>query len=255
MICWIRSYSEGLNADCPLELSLALLMNRAQARLSLGAFSPALNDCRSALKLSRYRNEKALYRHAKVLYSLRSFDRAFDAFEHITLRFPVNQEAKLELARSSQRVAEQRTGRYMFSDIRTALLRQCPRIDIADYVGPVVFLNERSDTVSTCVAARDIKAGELLFSVKAFESVYLSPGFPSGDTPGGNEIGGNLIFHDTRTGITEGEAEVLLTRSVCQKLFLNPELIQDFFRRCGSTWLDEPTSQVIILDGHPVVDM
>jgi hypothetical protein len=118
---------------------------------------------------------KALFRQASAAYQLRCFNEADSLFKRgLTV---AGGDAKAQglanefnecLARTSKRLRERDTGVYdfyaMFSDVVAG--RPNPRLDVADFAGPVEIRSSPSGSRSLH-ATREVEAGELLLVSKA----------------------------------------------------------------------------------------
>lgn len=153
-IAWTR----GLDID-PLLHDHRL--NRCQAYIRLGWFRAALADAQVVLDSDAPPkiHTKALYRAASAEYNLGQFESALEKLRAID-----NEESVLLATCCEQRIQEVSRGdpAYNWLSMLIAGRATVPKLDVADYVGPVEprFTNNRL----TMRATRDISTGDLLVS-------------------------------------------------------------------------------------------
>lgn len=144
-----------------------MLLNRSQAYIELGCFEEAAADAQEVIAISESPNEKALFRCGRALYALGKYDDALKRYEDLFSSFPHNREAKTSIAKCKLRIEEQRYGKYDWTNIISKAKEASPRLEAADYVGPI--LQSEGGLFN---AKSEIKAGELLMCTKAFATLY-----------------------------------------------------------------------------------
>jgi tetratricopeptide (TPR) repeat protein len=130
------AYTRGLDLDGTAHF---LRLNRAECYLRLGYFSAALADVEHVLTLPDLlpaARIKALYRAGKAHYGRRDYPSAVERFKEFSLLSPGNAEATAGMSRASARLRESASGRYEWTRLFKES-QQHPRIDVADFVGPV----------------------------------------------------------------------------------------------------------------------
>ncbi|TDL17565.1 hypothetical protein BD410DRAFT_729785, partial [Rickenella mellea] len=230
-------YTEALNIKPSGSLEIAIYSNRAQAHLATGAFEAAIVD--ETFVLSREpQHEKSLYRCAMGHYAMQNYAATIELLNSLIQAYPSNQTAQNDLQRATQRVKEQTTGAYDFSEMLKMLKVSrgpYPQIDVADYIGP---MNQQANGFS---ATRNVTAGELLMCTKAFEFSYAN-------------INNFTIFYDSKTCLAANAAPLRLSRKIAQKLVSNPSYVPSLreLRRPSLTMVADFSDELV--DGRPVID-
>ncbi|GAA5925308.1 hypothetical protein JCM3775_006419 [Rhodotorula graminis] len=176
----VKAYSDGILKTQDPAQHVVLLLNRAMARLRVGAFVSACRDTTDALTLlsdgikgpSRA-VEKAMLRRAKALEGARLLTRACEEYRRIGLFDPDSTEAAERGKRRVEGMLKaSRTGKYEWM----TLAMDGPRdqrtvcgVSVGDYVGPIEVAQIKGRGGGRgIVATRDIKVGELLLVEKAY---------------------------------------------------------------------------------------
>ena len=157
------AYSKGLDINPSASL---LRLNRADVYLRLGYNSAALADAEHILAvpiLADALRIQALSRAAKASYARGDYVVAARKFSEWADLAPLeNKEALAGVSRSRTRLKESITGQYDWTRLFKESQRT-PRIDLADYVGPVkVTTIESRGGGRGIVATRRICIGEVL---------------------------------------------------------------------------------------------
>lgn len=171
------AWSFGLKID---PSSTVLRLNRSQAYLKLEWYGAALADASAILDSSDGNSttwKKANYRAATSLYELGNYQEASRYFSIVS-----GSEGVDGVTRSEARTREQSQGSYdwtkMLSDGRAA---EVPRLDVADFVGPVRFQTMPSRGGGRgVVASRRVKAGDVLASPGFGYSCHVPCEYSSG---------------------------------------------------------------------------
>ncbi|KAJ6258634.1 hypothetical protein Dda_6682 [Drechslerella dactyloides] len=149
------------------ELKLNLLRNRALGNIRLGYFQTALRDAEAVLA-KEPNDEKALFRRAKALYSLRDWPRAGNTLKHMTAEYPKNAVAKALFKSCRRRMIEELMGEYDWVKMVKLAKEDKPSslFDFADYKRPVEI---RPSPISGngIFTKHKVKAGDLLCVEKA----------------------------------------------------------------------------------------
>ncbi|KAI1461406.1 hypothetical protein F4805DRAFT_453838 [Annulohypoxylon moriforme] len=231
-------YTDAIRvAKTPEEEQLAHL-NRSLANLNLERPEKALND---ALKGNT--SEKALFREAKALYSLRKFNPCLEKLLAVVRSNPKNSDAWVEIKRAKQRICEEETGAYQFSNMYKQAESTPPLIDCATYVGSVE-VRDAPGRGRGLFTTKRVKAGELLLCEKAFAYSYANE-----DSPVGREKITILVNLNSKTMCMGGQANLIT--QIVQKLFHN-HTGADVFTELYHD--DYPKVAVSKVDGAPVVD-
>lgn len=238
------SYTEGLSYDPPSSLSLSLLLNRAQTYLQLGLFEAASADAENILKLpDNATNEKALYRGAKAYYELRRFSDSSRVLDLLQAAHPENREALSLATRTGMRKLELNEGKHDWTSIIPDAKKTSPHLDIADFMGPIKISN------SSLTARDDIKAGELILSIKAFDVLY-----PATEC---KEIRKAAVYDATRSMIGQAEGW-RFTQKLAMKIYDNTGLAPALLELANGlkVYEDKPVNNMIdVVDGKHPVDM
>ncbi|KAK6339787.1 hypothetical protein TWF718_009181 [Orbilia javanica] len=219
----IRWYTKGLNIlasdhEEPNEpLKLALLLNRALSYLKRKEYEKSLGDCESALQIDNF-NEKALYRKARSLYSLRYYGKCGNTLTKLISRHPNNQEAKSELAIVRQRLLEETRGDYDFAKMVEMAKNDLPEqeYDFADYTIPVYWKPSKLGG-SGLFTRTDVKMGDLLYVCKAFVNCR------------GRDNGLSVMINPVHLKVEQGVG-AFLSAAVLEKLNRTPGAYKDIAR-------------------------
>lgn len=155
-------------------LQVALLSNRAHARLQQRLFDGALADCDAALALAPGAPKPA-YRRGLALLGLRRYGQAVEALQSCAEDSDPVVTAALERARTG---AAQAKGRW---DFRTMPFEPDAQLaaPTADYVGPVAIKPTRDGRGWGLFVTRDVAAGELLLVENALALGWDDPDAPT----------------------------------------------------------------------------
>ncbi|PNY29022.1 Protein unc-45 [Tolypocladium capitatum] len=234
-----RLYSSAIRtAETPDEEQLAYL-NRSLANLRLGRPEKAMSD---AIQYSdvALASEKRLFREARALYELGSFERCLDKLQMLAGSHPENAAVKPEMNRVGARLREQQTGEYAFRQMYKQAGQTPPLVDCATFSAPVE-VRQSPGRGRGLFTTMPVSAGQLLVCEKAFAYSYAGD-----DQPTRHNVLMNL---STKRMIMGGQAHLLT--QIVQKLYHNPQLshlFEDLHRG------DYATAPVLQSDGFPVVD-
>ncbi|KAK5050943.1 hypothetical protein LTR84_003502 [Exophiala bonariae] len=231
----IECYTKALEGCPTAEEAQILRLNRALAFIKSKHFDGALSDLDSASKIQKP-NEKALFRNASALYGLERYRDCCETLKTLCLEYPKNGEARAELTRAINRLAEQKYGRYSFSQLYKKVSIDGPRLlDQATFIGPIC-VKAAGFRGRGLFTTKPVKTGELLLCEKAFAYApktqvdvaisILSPGY----------------------GIATEEK---LTTVVVQKLYRNPSLIPAITDLHHGSYKPVDVAEV---DGTPIID-
>ena len=187
-------YSRGLRENPSTEQRLLLHLNRAAAHLQLSNFASAGRDATAVLEAIEEMDdpdsqenmklkEKALFRLANSQYGQRKFPLAKSTFTTLLQQVTTSQQAADGIAKCEAREKESATGEYdLLGMYRAGKKGGAVRLDVADYQGPIKVEQVAGRGGGRgVVAARNIRAGELLVLEKAFAVTFiedLDPRFP-----------------------------------------------------------------------------
>ncbi|RUS23993.1 hypothetical protein BC938DRAFT_474294 [Jimgerdemannia flammicorona] len=148
-----------------------VLSNRAQAHLELQQFRQALKDADLALTIEAG-NIKTRFRQAKALYGMKRYQEAGGVLRDLLQANATNTGIQDTFRRTLERIVEQQFGRYKVLDVfQEARLTHPPRLDHADYVGPVHVV-QVAGKGRGIVATQDVRPGTLLMCSKAYAIVF-----------------------------------------------------------------------------------
>ncbi|KAI1334993.1 TPR domain protein [Xylariaceae sp. FL0016] len=238
-----RLYSQAISTAISADEGKLAHLNRSLANLRLGRSEKALNDAMKSSIGDDAPSEKALYREAKALYSLGKFKSCMDKLLALVRCNPTNSEAWNEIKRVKQRLYEEETGSYKFSDMYKQAKETPPLIDCATYVGPVA-VRHSPDRGKGLFTTRPVKAGDLLLCEKAFAYSYAD-----NDSDFGRSKITMLMDMSTMTGSIGGQAHLI--PQIIQKVYHNPasaEIFTDLYHG------DYPRVEVSQVDNAPIVD-
>ena len=163
------SWSRGLRIEPGNDL---LLLNRSLGYLKIEWYEAALRDSEAVLARCSTAEHvaKAGSRAAWAEYGLGQYKKALQRFELNDGILPLTQW----ISRCKQRILEQTTGDYkwaaLFKEWQVKYRKDSipiPRLDIADYIGPIeVRAMDNRGGGRGVFATRDIKSGELLVCSK-----------------------------------------------------------------------------------------
>lgn len=217
-----------------------LRLNRALAFLKVKQFDAALSELESASTLQKP-TEKALYRKSSALYGLQRYRECCEVLKVICLDYPNNVEARRELSRATNRLAEQQYGRYSFSKLYVELSQhRPPLLDHATYVGPICVKMSSESRGRGLFTTKAVKAGELLLCEKAFAYVSKKQ----------EDSGATLSELKSDFGMKMEEWRGLTT-TIVQKLCRNPSLVPVITDLYHGSYQPVDVSYV---DGIPIVD-
>ncbi|KAI0888899.1 uncharacterized protein GGS22DRAFT_184475 [Annulohypoxylon maeteangense] len=236
-------YTDAIRAaKTPEEERLAHL-NRSLANLRLERPGKALDDALKGHANKDLPNEKALFREAKALYSLRKFNPCLEKLSAVVRINPKNSDAWAEIKRVKQRIQEEETGVYDFIDMHKQSECTPPLIDCATYVGPVE-VRDSPGQGKGLFTTKPVKAGELLLCEKAFAYTYAE-----NDCPIGKANMTFLMDLNSNTMTLGGQANLIA--QVVQKIYHNHAEGKVVTELHHGDYPKVATSEV---DGAPVVD-
>ncbi|KAK6523544.1 hypothetical protein TWF281_001525 [Arthrobotrys megalospora] len=216
----IKWYTKGLSilASKPEEpnaaLKVALLTNRALVYIYLEYYELSLQDTEAALAID-LTNEKALYRKAKSLYSLRRYGKCGNTLNKLLAHHPDNQQARDDLAAVRQRLLEETRGEYDFAKLvkmaKNDFVGQ--EYDFADYTIPVC-VKDSPISGKGLFTTRDVKMGDLLFVCKAFVNCR------------GSDNGISVVLDPETSSVYEG-AEGFVVNALLEKLRRFPGALKE----------------------------
>lgn len=265
------------------QLRVTLLLNRAQASLQQGNWVSAYADCAALLSLpsspyalsetsspttatpatdlSSKDTEKALYRTARALYALNVYKASLPLLESLLKSAPSNKDAQSLSNKTNQRKREGEEGKYDWAALLKEARTPAPRVDVADYVGPVQLASGNVSEQKCWRTSRDVRAGELLLASKALTVLYPSDLSSAGESEGR----GGMVFDATRA-LLGGSEGWELTRRIAEAISANPNgtrvqlamgLAKDaavYDARLGEEVRDEGEG-VQVVDERAVIDM
>lgn len=228
-------YTEALAHSPNHQLRVTLLLNRAQASLQQGNWVSAYADCADLLSLSsspyalsettatpvadlsQKDTEKALYRAARALYALSVYNASLPLLESLLKSAPSNKDAQSLFNKTRQRIREGEEGKYDWAALLKEARTPTPRVDVADYVGPVQLAYGNVSERKCWRTSRDVKAGELLLASKALTVLYPTDLSSAGESEGR----GGMVFDATRA-LLGGSEGWELTRRIAEAVSADP---------------------------------
>ena len=211
------------------------------ANLRTGHFDQALQD--AGVGARSRKSEKALYRAARALYELRKFQESHDMLRSLLSEFPDCIDAQRELARTEQRLEEQKGGHYDFKAMYKASQNKPPYVDCATYLGPIT-VQPSPGRGRGLFTTRAVAAGEMLLCEKSFAYCWASNE--------ANQAGSmTRLFMNTSTERMIMGTQADLITEIVQKLYRNPSLIPAFYALHSG---DYPESEATTIDGSAVID-
>ncbi|KAH7375198.1 TPR domain protein [Plectosphaerella cucumerina] len=239
-----RLYTSAIHvAKSPEEEHLACL-NRSLANLRLGYPLNALLDAQRASEISGP-SEKGFFRESRALYALGDFDKCLEKLLTIKSSFSdtMSPQINVEIKRTKDRLAEQRTGEYNFQRMYKQAEKTPPVIDCANY--SIVEARSSKGRGQGLFTTVPVKAGQLLLCEKALAHTFIDQYTPC-----------NLPYHiaisdDMRGKPTVGGSVRTLSKAL-QKMHNDPKAKAaiDSLYRGDETW--GPFGSEV--DGHPVTN-
>ncbi|KND88680.1 Protein unc-45 [Tolypocladium ophioglossoides CBS 100239] len=235
-----RLYSSAIRAaETPKEAELAYL-NRSLANLRLGRPERAMSDATKCSD-SALPSEKRLFREARALYELGSFEQCLEKLQMLAGSYPENVAMKPEMSRVKARLHEQQTGEYAFRKMYKQARLTPPLVDCATFSAPVE-VRQSPGRGRGLFTTMPVSAGQLLVCEKAFAYSY------AGDDQPAKRL--NVLMNlSTKSMIMGGQAHLLT--QIVQKLYHNSQLSPLFGDLHHG---DYATVSVSESDGFPVVD-
>ncbi|ODM18565.1 hypothetical protein SI65_06437 [Aspergillus cristatus] len=225
----IECYTRGLDCSPTTDEIRALGLKRSIAFIKTKQFAAALADADSAIAATGP-TEKALTRKVQALYNLDRFQECCEILKGLLEENPSNAAAQNELARATERLAEQETGSYEFKKFHEAANKlRPPLLDHATYIGPVV-VKEAGSYGRGLFTTKEVKAGDLLLCAKAFGFAFADP--------------------EHRRDVTM-VYKMELIRAISQKMYANPSLTSVITDLHADGYKSVDVAEV---DGKPVVD-
>ncbi len=227
----LRFYMKALSID----KTHIIHSNIAAALIKLGRYQEAYDHAKKSFDLEP--SDKALFRMGQTAYELRQWTLALDNF---TLIKDLNLSREY-VKKCMKRLDEAKSGNYdwlhMLEQSKDA---EAPRLDVADYVGPVEIGNVPGKNKGL-IASRDIGKGELLLVSKAFSSAFSS------------ECG--FLFHSLNKHTREinSNTQGLNMINTMINLKNNPNAANDVYSLyCGSSDRDETVPACGIIDTNRI---
>lgn len=193
-------------------------MNRALAHLRIRSYDRVLWDLASSM-VQDHPPEKALYRASQALYYLGRFRHCEITLGKLLLTYPGNEAAIREKARVEQRLLEQKSGQYDFSNMCYASMSKPLYLDHSSYVKSVKVQKSQGRGLGL-FTTKNVVAGELLLCEKAFSYCYEERNAEKSEGSSEISILGNMLTNRITTG-----TQVLLLKETIQKLKRNPSFI------------------------------
>lgn len=155
-----------------------VLYLRSYAYHLVGLFEKSFRDL--AWILDRFPDDlTALIMGGQTLYSLRRFDQAQQLFAALLTMYPGEEgvdavQKDVWMQNCAKRLLEQHQGKY---DVNAMMVdashSKIPRLDNADYIGPVRFERQSGGSMKVLLT-KSVEPGTLLMACKAYEIVYAS---------------------------------------------------------------------------------
>ncbi|PVG03758.1 SET domain-containing protein [Serendipita vermifera] len=221
----VVAYSYALEKQSDL---VPLLLNRCLAYIRLQAFPSALSDAKAAMELkgiSQVNTIKAFYRAALAEYGEGHYDEAKEWYSKCLERSPNLEKAKSGYQQCVDRMRE-KAGDFDWKGMVNGLSSMPYEMEIANFLGPVEVapicgLRKRKGIV----AARDIKAGELLVVERPFVAVYEQ------------ERDESLPVYDFSKKGNGNDMLYVLYRKLIQKIIMNPHRYRELLDlHRGDSW-------------------
>ncbi len=148
-----------------------LYLNRAASYLQLSHFDLAKEDCESYLHYYP-KDAKAMYRLARSLYGLGQIEEAYRKAKVTATQAPISDQVNELLRSCRNRMEESVQGKYNWQSIvKETASSQYPRLDCADFVGPIEIRSSLGRGRGLYLTA-DAKQGQLLVVSKAAAITY-----------------------------------------------------------------------------------
>uniref|UniRef100_A0AC34GNU2 SET domain-containing protein n=1 Tax=Panagrolaimus sp. ES5 TaxID=591445 RepID=A0AC34GNU2_9BILA len=161
-------YDRGIRCDPEFAV---LYLNKTLACLRESAFYLAYESAKIGFEKGGDR-EKAFYRMGQAAYGMREWEKAINHLEDVLKEFPENENAKKELKRATDRLAEQKDGNFDLKAMFVESKKTKAQLDVADYKGPIEIANAIGKGRGI-IASKDIQKGTLLVVSKSFASGYF----------------------------------------------------------------------------------
>jgi hypothetical protein len=238
---WLKgcSYSDALKQPTTPDQTDTIKRNRSLAYLKTKHFDAALADT-GFPNFDTKTPEKALFRAAEALYSLRQFEKSCEVLQLLCNAYSDNKQAKLILDRAKKRVQEQNTGNYNFKQLQVEAEKlKPPRLDHASYYGPIEIRQTKSRGRGLFVT-KPVKAGDLLLCEKAFSYAYADE----------EDSKISLLMHIEKNRASMG-SQAELTKLIVHQLHRNPSLASEFTSLYRGSYEAVNAGSV---DSQPIVD-
>lgn len=212
--------------------------NRAETRLQVREFEPALEDSDKALGIDSG-NLKALYRRGRALLGMRQYAEACKCLEKANKGSPGQREIQDALHRARTLYAQNRNGEY---DISDWLLGCGPPPDVADFVGPLEIKMTENGSGRGLYATQEISTGQLLLVSNAVAVCYED----------GHSTSATVLNVDHRGKINTASQEDLVAMVVSAAM-KSQILLRKLYSLAGSSApgsLDVPAVELFKTDGH-----
>ena len=240
-------------------------MNRCYARLLSDHFDAAIADAVAVIDFSIDKPpEKAPFRAGCALYCLGRWEEALKYFESCYSLYPTNKDARDMIGHCKDRMHEAATGEYDFKTMLDEVVAKHPepRIDHADYVGPVEVRDcEDKSRGRGLFTTKAVQAGELLLCERAFDVAFVDTSQPTDTLKQQKEEDASLPIDTSKQQTEEDATNEMLWASLDRrneleectliKLLRNPSLQAAFADLYpGPDWVDERDETT----GLPVVE-
>lgn len=209
-----------------------LYLNRSATNLNLERYSDALSDAESAVSILKMELrtgglaaeqtampllEKAYVRVARSYYGLRRWSESQKAFEECLTTHPESTDAKAGLAKVRLRLDEQSSGMYdWFGMYQESHKIKNPRLDVADFVGPVE-VKESYGRERGLFVTRDVKAGEVVLVSKAVDVIHSSD-------LAAYEV---IVTYDLNTQTIDMHSGARLRSALAYRMYHDPSLVRE----------------------------
>lgn len=220
-----RSIIQNRKLKKESEIPQADLIVRANSYLQVGLYEKCLSDVFQIIG-KRFNDYTALYIAGQALYALRRFEEAHLIFNGLMQLFPGDEglelfQKEMWLRSSTKRLEELREGKFdlnaMMAETR---MTKTPRLDCADYFGPVKLVRNPKNGDYRLVATQVVEPGTLLLASKAFEIVY---------SPELKDAGSAFNLINFKTNICSDPGRSQLALKCALKLMANPSLALNLY--------------------------
>lgn len=246
----VRAFSVGLDRckDQDGSIRCDILRNRAITNIYLKRFETALSDAKAAViatsdsqdAATSALNAKSEFRAGRAAYELGDFEEASRRFTEASKLQPDDQDTIRQLQRVGERLDEQRTGNYDFTQMGKSVSKKRNRLDHADYLAKTTKKAAGSHG-NGLFATQDISAGDLILCEKACATAYDSD-------PGGHDF----TLLDSKSQRQLSGTQGLLLFNIIAKLGHNSTAATRFFELFDD---DYPYSTPpAVVDGVVAVD-